>query len=154
MEQLKRIIGLVVGVFCTLVVAWICSYCFKMDLNWFVMLNKPSFLVPNGWFTVFVSVSYISTILAVSRLVEHKHLFPSLLFFLILGICSIFFVWCFFALKQLVAALVFITAVLAMAYVLLVRFLMKDFKMALEFLPAFIFYLYGFLCVLSIALNN
>ncbi|MDE7372913.1 MAG: tryptophan-rich sensory protein [Clostridia bacterium] len=147
-------LGIVAGLLCTLIVAGICSYCFHLDLRWYLTLNKPSFIVPNGWFSVFVCASYISSILAVGRLVEYKHIFPSMIFFAIMGVCCIFFVLCFFRLKSLVAALIFITLTLAMAYVLFVRFLIKDYKMALVFLPTFIFNVYAFVCMMYIALQN
>ncbi len=147
-------LGIVAGLFCTLAVAGLCSYCMKLDLNWYVALNKPQFLVSGGWFTLFVGISYLSSILAVSRLVQFKHIFPSMIFFAVLGFACVMFVLCFFTLKNLVAAFVFITLALAMSYVLLVRFLIKDAKIALEFLPAFIFNAYSFLCVIYIVLNN
>lgn len=147
-------LGIVAGLFCTLAVAGLCSYCMKMDFNWYFALNKPWFVASGGWFTLFVGVSYLSSILAVSRLVQFKHIFPSMIFFAILGFSCVMFVLCFFTLKNLVAAFVFITLVLAMSYVLFVRFLIKDVKIALEFLPAFIFNSYSFLCVIFIVMNN
>lgn len=46
------------------------------------------------------------------------------------------------------------TAVLAISYVLFIRFLTKEVKIAIEFLPAFLFNFYAFLCTLCIAMNN
>lgn len=68
-------IGIVVGIFAILVVSGLCSLCFKMDLKWYIALEKPSFVVSGGWFTVFVSTAYVSCVLAISRLVEYKHFF-------------------------------------------------------------------------------
>ena len=147
-------LGIVAGLLCTLIVAGLCSYCFNLDLKWYIALNKPPFLVPNGWFTVFVCVAYISSVAAIGRLVEYKHIFPSMIFFAVLGVGCVLFVLCCFTLKNLLAALIFITIVLAMSYVLLVRFLIKDYKIALEFLPAFIFNVYAFVCIMFIALRN
>ncbi len=147
-------VGIVVGLFCVLLVAGISSAIFKIDLNWYIALDKPSFVVSGGWFTVFVAVSYISCILAVSRLVHFKHFFPSMLFFALLGLFNIMFVFCFFRLKNLIAALVFMTFSLAMAYTLFIRFLLKEIKIAVEFAPAFVFYAYAFVCVLYIAMQN
>ena len=151
---LKRMIGIVVGIFAILVVSGLCSLCFKMDLKWYIALEKPSFVVSGGWFTVFVSMAYVSCVLAISRLVEYKHFFPSTIFFLILGIFVVFFVFAFFTLKNLWFALVCMTAVLAISYVLFIRFLTKEVKIAIEFLPAFLFNFYAFLCTLCIAMNN
>ncbi len=147
-------VGIVVGLFCVLIVAGISSAIFKIDLNWYISLNKPPFVVSSGWFTVFVAVSYISSIVAVSRLVHFKHFFPSLLFFGLLGLSNILFVLCFFRLKNLIASLVFITVALAMAYTLFIRFILKEIKIAAEFAPAFVFYAYAFVCVLYIAMQN
>lgn len=147
-------LGIVAGLFCTLIVAGLCSYCFNIDFKWYFALNKPSFLVSGGWFTAFVSISYLSSIMAVSRLVHFKHIFPSMIFFAIMGFGCVMFVLCFFTLKNLVWSLIFITVTLAMAYVLLMRFFMKDFKIALEFLPTFLFDLYAFMCVMYIVMHN
>ncbi len=77
-----------------------------------------------------------------------------MIFFAVMGIGCVLFVLCFFTLKSLIAALVCITIVLAMSYTLFVRFLIKDYKIALEFLPTFIFNIYSFMCVIFIALAN
>lgn len=147
-------LGLVVGLFCVLIVAGLCSAIFKIDFKWYIVLNKPSFTVSGGWFTVFISISYISSILSISRLVHFKHIFPSMIFFAVLGLASVLFVLCFFRLKSLVLSLVCITAALAMSYVLLVRFLTKELKIAIEFLPTFLFNVYAFLCVMYIVMQN
>lgn len=147
-------IGIVVGVFAILVVSGLCSLCFNVDLKWYIALEKPSFVVSGGWFTVFVSTAYASCVLAISRLVEYKHFFPSTIFFLILGIFAVLFAFAFFTLKSLWFALVCMTVVLAMSMVLLTRFFTKEVKIALEFLPTFLFNFYAFLCMLCIAMNN
>lgn len=147
-------IGLVVGLLLTLAVSGLCSVCFNIDLKWWLALDKPPFVVPNGWFSVFVGISYVSSVLAISRLVEYKHIFPSMLYFLLLGVSCILFVYSFFTLKNLVAALVFMAFTLALSYMLFIRFLTKEVKIAVEFFPTFLFNVYGFLCVLCIFMNN
>ena len=147
-------LGLVAGLFCVLVVAGLSSAIFKIDLKWYIALNKPSFVVSGWWFSIFVSIAYISSILSVSRLVHFKHFFPSMIFFAVLGIFSVLFVLCFFRLHNLILSLVCMTVVFAMAFTLLIRFFMKELKIALEFLPTFIFNAYAFLCVMYIVMNN
>ena len=147
-------IGITVALFCTLIVSGLCSLCFKFDLKWWIALDKPPFVACRLGYTLMVAGCYLSCVLAVSRLVEFKHIFPSMLFFVVLGLFSVLFVFAFFTLKNFVFALVCITAVLAMAYVLFIRFLTKDWKIALEFLPTFFFDIYAFLCVLYIFMNN
>lgn len=154
MEHLKRMIGIVVGIFCTLIVAGLCSYLFNIDLKWWIALNKPAFVLSGGWFTAFVFVSYLSSILSITRLVEHKHIFPSMLFFAILGLFCVLFVLAMFTLKNLWFAFFCICVTLAMAYVLFVRFLIKDYKIAIIFLPVLVFEIYGFLCVIGIVMAN
>lgn len=68
-------IGLVAGLLLTLVVSGLCSVCFNLDLKWWIALSKPSFVLSGGWFTLFVAMSYLSSVLAISRLVEFKHIF-------------------------------------------------------------------------------
>ena len=147
-------LGLVAGLFCVLVVAGLSSAIFKIDLKWYIALNKPPFTVSGWWFSVFLSVTYISSILSVSRLVHFKHIFPSMIFFAVLGLFSVLFVLCFFRLHNLILSLICMTAVLAMSYVIFIRFLTKEIKIAIEFLPTFIFNMYAFLCVMSIVMQN
>lgn len=147
-------IGLVAGLLLTLVVSGLCSLCFNMDLNWWIALEKPSFVLPRGWFSVFVAASYLSSVLAISRLVEFKHIFPSMLYFVILGVFCILFMLAFFTLKNLLFGLICMCVVLAVSYLLFIRFLTKEIKIAIEFLPTFLFNIYGYLCVLCIFLNN
>ena len=154
MGYLKRMIGIVVGVFAILVVSGLCSLCFKTDLKWWISLEKPSFVASGGVFTMLVVAAYISCILAISRLVEYKLFFPSTIFFVIIGVFCVLFVFAFFTLKNLWFALACMAIVLAFSYVLLIRFLTKEVKIALEFLPAFAFNFYAFLCALCIAMNN
>lgn len=147
-------IGLVAGLLLTLVVSGLCSLCFNMDLNWWIALEKPSFVLSGEWFSVFVAASYLSSVLAVSRLVEFKHIFPSMLYFVILGVFCILFMLAFFTLKNLLFGLMCMCVVLAVSYLLFIRFLTKEIKIAIEFLPTFLFNIYGYLCVLCIFLNN
>lgn len=147
-------IGLVVGLLCILVVAGLCSACFDLDVEWYNTLILPNFVLTGGYFTLFTLISYTSSLLTISRLVEFKHLFPSMLYFLILGISCILFMLFFFKLKIIWTALVFITIAAMISYVLFIRFLGKEIKMALEFLPTLAFNIYSLLCVLAIFMNN
>ena len=142
------------GLLLTLVVSGLCSLCFNMDLNWWIALEKPSFVLSGGWFSIFVAASYLSSVLAISRLVEFKHIFPSMLYFVILGVFCILFMLAFFTLKNLLFGLICMCVVLAVSYLLFIRFLTKEIKIAIEFLPTFLFNIYGYLCVLCIFLNN
>ena len=145
---------MVVALFATLVVAGLSSYCFKMDFKWYITLAKPSFVLSQAYFSSFVVVTYLSSILSITRLVEHKHIFPSMLFFAFLGTFAILFVFAFFTLKNLLLALVFMVVVLAFAYVLFIRFLTKDVTLALIFSPTLLFDIYAFVCTIAIVMAN
>ncbi len=147
-------IGIVAALFCTFVVAGLSSYCFQMDWAWYAALKKPSFVLGGGYMTAFVFLSYISVVLSISRLVEYRHFFPSLLYFLLLGAGSVLFVTSFFKFKSPLGGFLTMTATLAMSYTIFIRFLIKDIKNALEFLPAFLFHIYAFLCTISILMLN
>ena len=147
-------IGMTVALFATLLVAGLSSYCFKMDFMWYNQLAKPSFVLTSGFWSSFVVVSYLSGILSITRLVEHKHIFPSMIFFAFLGTFCILFVFAFFTLKNLLLAFVFMTIVLAFAYVLFVRFLTKDVPLALMFSPILLFDIYAFVSTLAITMAN
>ena len=147
-------IGFVVALFATLIVAGLCSYLFKMDFKWYFALNKPAFVLSNGSFSSFVVVSYLSSIFAITRLVEHKHIFPSMIFFAMLGTSCVLFVLAFFTLKNILVAFIFMTFALAFAYTLFVRFLTKDVTLALIFLPTLLFDIYAFVCTIAILMAN
>ncbi len=147
-------IGIVAGIFCTLIVAALSSFCFKIDQGWFYALRLPPFMLSGAAFEALVAISYFSCILSVGRLVEYKHIFPSMLFFAILAVCCVLFVHTFFGLKKLAWGLFFISAALAVACVLFFRFLEKDLKLALEFLPTLAFDLYGTVVVLYVFMAN
>ena len=147
-------IGMTVALFATLLVAGLSSYCFKTDFIWYNSLVKPSFVLTQGYWSSFVIVSYLSGVLSITRLVEHKHIFPSMIFFAILGAFCILFVFAFFTLENLLLAFVFMTIVLAFAYVLFVRFLTKDVPLALMFLPILLFDIYAFVSTLAILMQN
>ena len=147
-------IGMVVALFATLIVAGLSSYCFKIDFMWYNQLTKPAFVLPAAFWSSFVVVSYLSGILSITRLVEHKHIFPSTLFFAVLGVFVILFVFAFFTLKNLSLAFAFMTIVLAFAYVLFIRFLTKDVTLALIFSPTLAFNIYAFVSTLVILMAN
>lgn len=147
-------IGFTIGLLCILVVSGLCSVCFKMDLKWWISLSKPAFVLSGVYFSLFVSASYLSSLLAISRLVEHKHIFPSMIYFFILGVGCVLFMLFFFTLQNLLGALIFSTVVLGVSYALFMRFLSKDIKIAIEFLPTLIFNIYSFLCTIAIFMNN
>ena len=147
-------IGMTVALFATLLVAGLSSYCFKMDFMWYNQLAKPSFVLTSGFWSSFVVVSYLSGILSITRLVEHKHIFPSMLFFAVMGLFVILFVFAFFTLKNLLLALIFMTIVLSFAYILFVRFLTKDVTLALIFSPTLVFNIYAFVSTLAILMAN
>ena len=147
-------IGLVCAVFATLVVAGACSYFFKTDFKWYYMLEKPAFVLSGGFFSGFVVVSYLSSIFSITRLVEHKHIFPSMLFFALLGTACVLFVLAFFTLENLLFAFLSMTLALAFSYTLFVRFLTKDVTLALIFSPTLLFNIYSFVCTLAILMAN
>lgn len=153
-DAVKRLIGIVAGIFCTLVVAELCSYCFKIDLKWYISLVKPPFCVSSGWMTCFVAICYISTIITIAMLVEHKWFFPSMIFFVLLGVFCILFVFAFFTCKNILLALVFMTFAEGLSFGLLIRFLSKKAIVALAYLPSFLFNSYSFLVTLCITLAN
>ncbi len=147
-------IGIVAGLFCVLVTSGLCSLCFDIDLKWWISLEKPDFVLAGGWYSLLVGICYLSCVLSVSRLVEFRHIFPSMIYFLVLGLFSVLYVYAFFKMKSLVVALADMAIVLASSYILFVRFMMKDYKIAIEFFPTFAFNVYAFVCTLCIFMTN
>lgn len=77
-----------------------------------------------------------------------------MLFFALLGTSCVLFVFAFFTVKNILLALVFMTFVLAFAYVLFIRFMTKDVALALIFSPTLLFDVYAFLSTLAILMAN
>lgn len=147
-------IGMVIGLFCILIVSGLCSICFNLDLKWWIALEKPAFVLSGGWYTLFVCLAYLSSVLSISRVVERKRFFPAMVIFIFVGIGAVLFVFAFFTLKNLLGAFVCISIVLGASFCLLVRFLSKDLVSTLMYLPSFIFNFYAYLCVLSLLMSN
>lgn len=154
MEYIKKLIGLVTGVFCTLVVAWLCADCLKIDFKWYNALVKPVIVPGGGYFTLFVSAAYALNILVVARLVTGKHFFPSTLILAGIGLFSILFIYAFFARCNVYLGLVFMLLVFILSFIQQVRFFIKETLIALYYLPVFIFNCYCLVAVAAIAIAN
>lgn len=137
-----------------MVVAELSSFAFSPDFIWLNSLIVPTY-VPPGWlFTLMITVTYASVVWVISRLVVGRHIFPSMLLFCALGFCVVMFVYLFFTKKEIYAGAFFIAAVLALSVTLTIRFLIKDPKLALIYLPTLIFHCYAFVTVVGVAMYN
>ena len=154
MDFIKKLIGVVTGVFCTLIVAWFCSLSLNIDFIWYNSLVKPLFLVNDKVMTAFVSGVYILSIVVVARLTTGKHFYPSMVFLAIIGIFSILFVHTFFSFKNVYLAFVFSLIIFAVSLVLQVRFFTKELRISLYYLPIFIFNAYSIIVMAYIAFAN
>lgn len=154
MDYIKKLIGLVAGVFCVLVVAWLCSYCLKIDFKWYLALNKPQILPSGGYFTFFVAITYMCVVGVIARLVTGKHIFPSMIFLAFTGLFSVLFIYAFFTLKNIYLAFAFSILLLAFSLVVQIRFFLKEVRIALYYLPAFLFNVFCFFISAYIAFNN
>lgn len=154
MEYIKRLAGLAVGTLSVLVFAWICSVCLNVDFKWYYGLDKPVFVPSSGIFTLMISVVYALHVVVVSRLVVGKHFFPSTLILTGTGVFATLFVFAFFTLENLYLSAVFVSIVFALSLLQIVRFMMKELRIALYYLPVFVFNCYAFVVVLAIAFAN
>ena len=154
MDNIKKLIGIVAGLFCTLIMAWFCSFQLKIDFIWYNTLDKPAFLLSSAGMTVFVSVMYLFHILVIARLVTGKHFFPSMLFLAFVSIFSILFVHSFFTWKNIYLAFVFSLLVFIVSLITQVRFFLKELRISLYYLPVFIFNAYSIIVVSFIAFSN
>lgn len=154
MEYIKRLIGLAVGTLSVLIVAWVCSICLNVDFKWYFGLVKPVFVPTCGVFTFMVSVVYVLHVAVVSRLVVGKHFFPSTIILFVIGAFSILFVFAFFTLENVYLSAVFISLVFALSLVQTIRFFLKELRIALYYLPVFVFNCYCFVVVFAIAFAN
>lgn len=154
MDYIKKLIGIVAGLFLVLVVAWFCSFSLKMDFEWYNALSKPLFMADRSVFTALVSVVYFLHVVVISRLVTGKHLLPSMVFLGVIGLASILFNYTFFTLKSVYAGFVFILVIFVFSTVLQLRFLLKDRVLALYYLPIFLFNFYCLMTTSFVAFNN
>lgn len=154
MDFIKKLVGVVTGLFCTLIVAWFCSLSLNIDFIWYNSLVKPPFLFNAQTMTVFISLVYIMSIVVVARLVTGKHFYPSMVFLSVIGIFSILFVHTFFTFKSLYLAFVFSLIIFAVSLTLQVRFFTKELRISLYYLPIFIFNAYSVVVMAYIAFSN
>lgn len=101
-----------------------------------------------------IAVVYVLHIAVVSRLVIGKHFFPSTLILAGAGVFSILFVFAFFTLENVYLSAVFMGILFALSFVQTVRFFLKELRIALYYLPVFIFNCYAFVAVVAIAFAN
>lgn len=154
MDYIKKLIGVVTGLFCTLVMAWFCSFQLKIDFIWYNSLTKPLFTAPPMVMTMLVSVVYLMHIIVIARLVTGKHFYPSMVFFALTSIFSILFVHTFFTFKNVYLALVFSLVIFFVSLVLQVRFFTKELRISFYYLPIFLFNAYSVIVVSCIAFSN
>ena len=154
MDYIKKLIGVVTGLFCTLVVAWFCSFQLKIDFIWYNSLAKPLFVASPTIMTLLVAVVYIMSIVVIARLTTGKHFNPSMVFLFITGFFSILFVHAFFTYKNIYLALVFVMVIFLFSLILQVRFFTKELRIALYYLPIFFFNAYSFVVMSVIAFSN
>ncbi len=154
MDSIKKLTGVVSGLFFTLIIAWCCSFALKLDLNWYNSLVKPAFLVSPSVMTAFVSVVYVLHILVVARLVTGKHFFPSMVFLFLSGVLSVLFLFSFFGVKNLYLALMIMIMLFGVSLLTQIRFFTKEIKIALYYFPIFIFNAYCFVLTSTIVFHN
>ncbi len=154
MDYIKKLIGIVVGLFCTLVVAWLSAYSLNIDFIWYNSLSKPLFLVDSAVMTAFVSVVYFLSILVVARLVTGKHFFPSIMVQGLLGFFTILFVHSFFTFQNVYLAFVFSVIIFLLSLFQQIWFFTKELRISLYYLPIFIFNVYSLLVMSYIAFSN
>ena len=154
MDWVKRMTGLTFALFCILLVAAVGQLCLEIDFKWYSSLNKPAFM-PNPFaFRFAVSVVYVCLCAVITRLVVGKHFFPSMIFLAVSGVLSVIFIFVMFRLKSVYGATVAMTAVLAVSFVQMTRFVFKDGKLALMYLPVFVFNAFCTVLMFSLAALN
>ena len=154
MDYIKKLIGIVVGLFCTFIVAWFSAYSLNIDFIWYNSLYKPLFLVDRAVMTAFVSLVYFLSILVVARLVTGKHFFPSIMVQGFLGFFTILFVHSFFTFQNVYLAFVFSVIIFLLSLFQQIWFFTKELRISIYYLPIFIFNVYCVLVMSYIAFSN
>ena len=154
MDYIKKLIGVVVGLFCTFIVAWFSAYSLNIDFIWYNSLAKPLFLVDNAVMTALVSIVYFLSILVVARLITGKRFFPSIMIQGFLGFFTILFVHSFFTFKNVYLAFVFSVVIFLLSLFQQVWFFTKEMRISLYYLPIFVFNVYCLLVTSYIAFSN
>ncbi|MCQ2603363.1 MAG: tryptophan-rich sensory protein [Clostridia bacterium] len=153
-DYIKKLTGIVSGLFITLVGAWICASCLKIDFKWYYSLVKPIVVPTSLGFSIIVSVVYICCILVFSRLIVGKHFFPSVVFMVLCEMFSALFIFAFFRLENLYLALFFIICTFTVSFVTEIRFFIKDIRTAIYYLPVVAFNAYSLILVMAIVFAN
>lgn len=154
MDYIKKLTGIVSGLFITLVGAWICASCLKIDFKWYYSLVKPVVAPTSLGFSLVVSMVYVCCIMVFSRLIVGKHFFPSVVFMVLAEIFSALFIFAFFRLENLYLALFFIICTFGVSFVTEIRFFLKEIRTALYYLPVFLFNAYSLVVVIAIVFAN
>lgn len=77
-----------------------------------------------------------------------------MIFLAVSGVLSVIFIFVMFRLKSVYGATVAMTAVLAVSFVQMTRFVFKDGKLALMYLPVFVFNAFCTVLMFSLAALN
>ena len=154
MDFIKKLVGVVTGLFCTLIVAWFCSLSLNIDFIWYNSLAKPLFVVDKAVMTALVSIVYFLSILVVARLITGKRFFPSIMIQGFLGFFTILFVHSFFTFKNVYLAFVFSVVIFLLSLFQQVWFFTKEMRISLYYLPIFVFNVYCLLVTSYIAFSN
>lgn len=125
-----------------------------MDLIWYNSLVKPVFVPSSGYFTLLLAIVYVLQIAVFARLVIGKHFFPSVFILLAVEVFSALFVYAFFSRCNVYLGMVFIIFVFVLSFIQQVRFFIKELRIAVYYLPIFIFNCYCLVTVCVIAFAN
>jgi tryptophan-rich sensory protein len=154
MYAYKRLIGITGAVFFVLLFEWLCSVIVVTDTEWYIALNKPSFMLSGGYMTLaWVSV-YGFIIALISRLIVARRFNPDGILLGIAAVFEILFTLTYFRFNNLPLSLIVMIATAIINYVALLLLSLKRPSDGLLFLPAVIWISYLLCLTTSLTVLN
>ncbi|MDR3216428.1 MAG: tryptophan-rich sensory protein [Clostridiaceae bacterium] len=144
----KRLIGITVAVFFVLIFEWLFSLITVTGSDWYIALDKPSFMLSDGYMTLLRVMVYGFIIALVARLVVKRRFNPDCVFLSCAALLNVLCAFIFFRIHNLPLSLAVMITSTLLHYAALFRFTLKRPSDGIIFLPAVIFISY-LLCVLT-----
>lgn len=154
MKIFKWLLGVVFGIFFSLVVAWTSSYLFFDGVDFSHTLKTPNFMPQPMVFEIVVSITYIIQSLAIARLITRKEFGFSLFLVMLKGFFDVVFIGVMFRGHNVYSATIVMALIFACAMLVQVRFLYKDLKACILYLPITVWASFLLILMIAIAMHN
>lgn len=150
MKTYKLLTGLTVASFFVFITAFFCSEILETGSEWYKSLDKPSFLLSDGYMSLTWFLAYLGNILCFGRLVSKKTVYPEAIFGVAVWVFAVLFLVFFFRLHNVAAGFVAMLFTFFAALAAQARFLYSDVFAGICYLPMTATVVYCFLLSVQI----